>query len=570
MGGEIHQKTGVTGNQIYIQNQARADAEKAKAEAKAKAKAEADAKLKEHFSKLGVDAEKTKDIKRLVNGQEKTVTYGHDSEGKKVYFDAETGEQLVVAETRGKNAFVSKSSLDSELKYKFGLDSAEFAKKNIVAEFKHGKITLTDMITGNRLSDSALAQLEKQHRAEVEQRDYAEAHPEEAAKDATVAKTTEMTNEELATAIAKEAKNAGRKMKDLMIMDQSGPRSYSINDFVADVKSGKLSKGEINEAMKQFGLPQEIAKDEVAKEKAKMPDDEQLKDIQSMLTAMGNDLAATSVSKQRNADGVVVQGTGTNGTDKTHKLKRQPKGGITGKSTVTKEDQAKIDAYFEHQKELQTKKAGKDSLTAAEAVKKGLKPIDNNGSYIYEHTVKAQGDKPEHKVTTVYHKIVVGNSEIYVKQGTPQDKIDALKKAELEKQQKAKKNYEINVANGKNFAKLLHGADNANISDAQLAAATKDLSPQFYKGFMRGVKSEKLIGKNVMTSAFYSKTATPQAKKEFAIKLMTAAKPWADKKNIQFQFNNKTYTCEALLKEIKTKGLTEDLAFIASNIMYQI
>ena len=72
-----------------------------------------------------------------------------------------------------------------------------------------------------------------------------------------------------------------------------------------------------------------------------------------------------------------------------------------------------------------------------------------------------------------------------------------------------------------------------------------------------------------MTSAYYSTTASADAKKQFALKVMTAAKNGGAGK-ITFQYNNKTYNCDTLMDEIRKKGYTEDLAFVASNIIYQV
>ena len=169
-----------------------------------------------------------------------------------------------------------------------------------------------------------------------------------------------------------------------------------------------------------------------------------------------------------------------------------------------------------------------------------------------------------------YEKVKVGNKEVLVRSKLKPEQKEEIIKSEIQKYEQNKKNYETNVAKGKAFAKLLQKEQLPQLTDAQLADATKNLSAQYFKGFMKGVKSERLIGKNIMTSAYYSKTASPQAKKDFALKVMTATQPWAKKANIEFKYNNKTYTCESLLKEIKAKGLTQDLAFIASNVLNQI
>ena len=114
----------------------------------------------------------TKQLTRKVNDKNDIIIFiGRDKDNNKVRYAEIDGKmkELVATETTGKNTYTTRDEFEAELMQKFGMSSKDFAKKGVVAEYKHGKITFTHR--GNQLSDEVIAQLEAEHQADLAQQE---------------------------------------------------------------------------------------------------------------------------------------------------------------------------------------------------------------------------------------------------------------------------------------------------------------------------------------------------------------------------------------------------------------
>lgn len=216
-------------------------------------------------------------------------------------------------------------------------------------------------------------------------------------------------------------------------------------------------------------------------------------------------------------------------------------------------------------------------LTEAEAKKRGLGAVDNHGTFLLNggNEVKPQGnDKGGIQQDTIYYATKVGNKTIYIKSSVSDKKKAAIIKAEEDRQKANETKYNTNFTTGKTFAQKLSansGRGILEIKDADLKEATKDLTPQYFKGFLKGMQSQRSINgsrSQFMNGVYYSKAASPQAKKDFALKMLSSAKGWNSKATCEI--NGKKYTYDSLIKEIKANGLTEETAKAAGMLFNQI
>lgn len=308
-----------------VRQQAKSDAQKAEKEQKAKLNAE----IANYFASQGVNTDKTKTITRIVDGKETEVVFGSNKDGKKIYIDANTGKEVVVTESKGKNQFTTKDNLEAELTERFGMTSKDLSAKGIVAEYKHGKITLTDIKRGNRLPEEFLAQLETKYKTDL-------------------------------------AKNTPAKTSESVTMEEYFDKMQAY--------APQLNNQEV-----------EIKKEAAATvEKAKMPTQEELEDSLKLINNQF-DLAKAENTKRKNANGVVVQGASS-------KKKISRGKALKGKGTVSAADQAKIDAKKAELKQKAIEKAKIEAEKAeakklAEAKAKQPKKIITT-SHHYERGVK--------------------------------------------------------------------------------------------------------------------------------------------------------------------------------------
>ena len=111
----------------------------------------------------------TKQLTREVDNQKASIFIGKDSEGNKVRYTIINGEakELVATDTTGKNKYTTKEEFEAELMNKYGMSSKEFARKGIIAEYKHGELTFTNIKSGEKIPDAVLAQQEVKHQQDV-------------------------------------------------------------------------------------------------------------------------------------------------------------------------------------------------------------------------------------------------------------------------------------------------------------------------------------------------------------------------------------------------------------------
>lgn len=120
-------------------------------------------------AKLPEGVKITKQLTRQVDNKEASIFIGKDKEGNKVRYAVIDGQakELVATETTGKNTYTTKDEFEAELMNTYGMSSKEFAKKGIVVEYKHGKLTFTNIKSGERIPDEVLAMQKENHAKDV-------------------------------------------------------------------------------------------------------------------------------------------------------------------------------------------------------------------------------------------------------------------------------------------------------------------------------------------------------------------------------------------------------------------
>ena len=462
----------------------------------------------------------TKEIKRYVNGKEETIIVGKKDGQKIRYMADENGhlKELVATSTEGKNTYTTREEFDAKLMEKYGTTQAELKKSGITVEFRHGKFVFTQNSSGKVIPDNVLAQLEAQHKADL-------------------------------------AKNAQPK-------ELPGFVKVAVDATQNLVADGVIESNVVRHTREQAENYTNAAK------KAERIETE--KKIQELLDSP--EMAEMEAQWTKNVEEKIKK---DNDRTLAHNPKPQGTGRVAKKRTPSKMDG---NVGIAPDAEIIGEKAriGRLNRKYPRLVTRQDKMKQVGGSTYTFIPPKPEGTEnkdAKNEITfgyEMYEKVKIGNKEVFIRANLKEEEKEALIKAETETYQNNKKNYETNIANGKEFAKLFRNVDNPNLNNTQLTNASKNLDDRYFRGFMKGIKSENLVGKNMMTSVYLSKSATPETKKNFALKLLKAAQPWAKKDNVVHKYKDKTYTCESLIKEINEKGLTQDLAYVSNYILYGV
>ena len=678
-----YRKGDMSASGINQANIARQNAQEAAKKAEDVKKEKLNADIRKYFESLGVNADKTKTITRMVDGKETEVVFGSDKKGNKVYIDANTGKEVVVTESKGKNKFTTKDKLEDELMKRFGMTSKDFADKKIIAEFKHGKIVLTDVKRGNQLPEEFLAQLENQHRADLaanrqptpkELAYQAKAAEQQQAASAELAKTSAPVgntitekeffdkmqayapkqggNEEVAKDVAAlPAKNETDKtaeLKNTADTTVANPSSADIQGWISEL--AKANPVNDLAAVPKAKKPQGAVSEQPPVAKKSVVTKRKPSNLQGDKGVTPSDQPAIANAKQRGAakrsaaanQGAANQGAGTidDVVAKNPSVKKfgyeptpefSPTPAVTPKTTSkttpkkpVKVDTTKTEPQSRKQEAITDgtniakafnntnrrdayepsiraiKKLGKDNvmdfIRAYQSNAKGeshniISTLANRGN-VYGlgadakaaalQLLKSVAQTPQGK-NKGFEKIIADIEKNGLKYPFTQNADIALRKLDLSepKPQGAKtpekpapkpktpeqieneKKYNAAHTKGKEFARKLSansGQGFLAINDADLKDITNSLTNQYFRGFLRGMQSYRSINgsrSQFMFGVCYSKAASPQAKKDFALKILNSAK--ANSKN------NKAY--DALIKKIQAGGLTEATAKEASELL---
>lgn len=495
----------------------------------------------------------TKQLTRTVgDNKNASIFIGTNEEGKKVRYTQIDGEmkEIVATDTKGKNTYTTKKDFEDELFTRFGMTPEDFRERGMVAEYKHGKLVITQQ--GNRLSDAEVAQLEKNLEDKAKKLDAIvanEQHPAPKADDDQMKKDIEHSLD-IALKIAKgELKSENKPVVEADKTPVEAPK---------DKKPAK-PKTVIKRAP---SVP--IKKGTVSKEDEKKIEEVKVesKPLQSKYTAFN---LGTKVA-------LILSKEPVGPKDMTEAL-----------ATISKLDDRQIISFMKAaNKDIISKLANykgtentKYEIPRQEAALRILKAVSKRvpqrtskevvNTLINEMSGKdwkKHAASADYVLQDVLSKVNnTGNVQSGVKpQGASTPKPAPAPEA---KNLENEKKYNNAVNNGKNLASKITAGDGSG-----LANAAKNIEARYLNGFLRGFASSKKTGtsrSSIMSTIKFS-NAPENVKKEFALKILDAA----SKHNKIKGFTYNSYSIESLIQDVRKNGLTKENAVIIGQFLVKL